>query len=354
MCTPRHQRQGFDTVTKIFGALKAAASDFVDDECMTAGAAIAYYTIFSLPPLLVLVFMVAESFGVSNATINRVVRDQAGLPVAQQTAGGSGSGANRAAMGAGGADADSASPAAGGDSQQAATTDLGSLADRAGGTPSVLDSLGPLSKVIGAVLLLFAATGVFAQFQASLNRAWEVEPDPQMGGIKSFLLKRLFSVGMIVVIAFLLLVSLVLTTLVDELLRMVQGASPGAVAQTLGIVLNVVVTIAITTVLFAAMYKILPDATMRWKDMWIAAVITAILFVIGKTAIGWYVQHSNLGSGWGSAAASMVGMLVWVYYTSLVVLFGAEIAQIWAARYGAGIEPVRGAVRIKEEKRHLR
>lgn len=329
---------------KLFRALKAAGSDFVEDECMTAGAAIAYYTIFSLPPLLVIVFMIAEALNVSPETIDKVVREQAGIPVAQQ-----GSGDQTPSDGA--TDADDPEQAT---QSQGGATDLGSLASRTEGTPSVLQSLGPVSKVIGIVVLLFSATGVFAQFQAALNRAWEVEPDPEQGGVMAFLMKRIVSAGMIVVIVFLLLVSLVLSTLVGEILAWIHGATPSVVAKTFGYALDIGLTILIATLLFAAMYKILPDAEMRWKDMWVGALITAILFVIGKTAIGWYVQSSDLGSSWGSAAASMVGMLVWVYYTSLIVLFGAEIAQYWAREYGAGIQPEEGAVRIKEEKHHIR
>lgn len=170
----------------------------------------------------------------------------------------------------------------------------------------------------------------------------------------AFLAKRLLSAGMIVVIAFLLLVSLVLATMLDEILQWIQGTTPSMVARTVGTILNVGLTLLIVTVLFAAMYKILPDAKIRWKDMWVASAITAVLFVIGKTAIGWYIRYSDMGSNWGGAAASMIGILVWVYYSSLIVLFGAELAQYWAREYGAGIEPSKGAVRIKEEKHHLR
>jgi membrane protein len=207
---------------------------------------------------------------------------------------------------------------------------------------------------MGVALLIFSATGLFAQLQFALNRAWEVEPDPQQGGALRFLLKRVFSLGMIVVIAFLLLVSLVLTTLIDEITAYLQGSSPGGVALVLGIVLNNLAVLALATLLFAAMYKILPDAKMAWKDTWIGAGLTAVLFVIGKSLIGWYLQSSDVGGSWGSAAASLVGILIWVYYTSLIVLFGAELAQVWASEYGSGIEPAKGAVRKVEEKRHVR
>jgi membrane protein len=92
------------------------------------------------------------------------------------------------------------------------------------------------------------------------------------------------------------------------------------------------------------MFKVLPDAEMSWRDMWLGAAFTAILFVIGKSLIGWYLQHSDLGSGWGSAAASMIGVLVWMYYSSLILLFGAELTQVWASHVGRGIRPEPGAI----------
>ncbi len=301
-------------MSDFFKALKVAAKDFSDDECMTSGAAIAYYTIFSLPPLLVVVFFIAGQFGVSHETVDRVMKEQLGMPTAQ------------------------AQP----DETAAAATEGG-----------MASSLGPLGKVIGALILVFSATGVFAQLQFALNRAWEVERDPEQGGVLVFAMKRLLSLGMIVVIAFLLLVSMVLTTMIDEIMRMVMGENPGQVGVVIGALVNGIVTIGVATLLFAAMYKVLPDAKMRWRDTWVGAAMTAVLFVVGKLLIGVYLENSNIGSGWGSAAGSMIAMLVWVYYTSLIVLFGAELTQAWASRFGAGIEPSKGAVRIVEEKRRV-
>jgi membrane protein len=313
---------------KLFHLIKRAASDFSDDDCMSSGAAIAYYTIFSLPPLLVLVFFAADAFGVSQSQIDRIVRNQIGLPV---------SGAS-------------------GESSEEAQGQGASLEGVAGaaGSKAEVAALGPFARAAGIVLLVFSATGVFAQLQYALNRAWEVEPDPNQGGIWSFLFKRVLSLGMIVVLAFLLLVSMVLTTLIDEISQLVIGEDPGTVGMVIGEVLNNGVALVVATLLFAAMFKLLPDAKMRWKDVWVGAFITALLFVIGKTLIGLYLRNSDIGSAWGGAAASMVGMLVWVYYSSLIVLFGAEMTQVWANDFGAGIEPARGAVRKIEEKRHIR
>ncbi len=313
---------------KFFHVLKRAAKDFSDDECMASGAAIAYYTIFSLPPLLVIVFFVANAMGVSREQIDRIVSNQIGIPMQQEQA------------------------APESESSQAGTS-LESVAGAASEKTEV-SALGPFSRIAGIALLIFSATGVFGHLQYALNRAWEVEPDPNAGGVWIFFFKRLLTLGMIVVIAFLLLVSLVLTTLIDEVARLAVGENPGTVGVVLGEILNNGVTLIVATLLFAAMFKILPDAKMHWKDVWVGAFLTALLFIIGKTLIGYYVQNSDVGGGWGSAAASMIGMLVWVYYTSLIVLFGAELTQVWADEYGGGIAPAEGAVRKVEEKRHIR
>lgn len=307
---------------KLFQTFKKAATDFSDDDCMSSGAAIAYYTIFSLPPLLAIVFYLATTFGMSQEQLGRIVENQIGVPVAQA-------------------------------SDEEGSSSLESVASEAGSKASI-GALGPLARVAGVVLLLFSATGVFSQLQYALNRAWEVEPDPQQGGIWKFLLKRVLSLGMIVVIAFLLLVSMVLTTFIDEISALAVGEDPGTVGVVLGEILNNGVSLMVATLLFAAMFKLLPDAKMRLRDVWVGAFITAILFVIGKTLIGLYLQNSDVGSVWGSAAASMIGMLVWVYYTSLVVLFGAEVTQTWIKDHGGGIEPAKGAVRKVEEKVHVR
>jgi membrane protein len=311
---------------KLFSAVRQAISDFSDDDCMSSGAAIAYYTIFALPPLLVLVFFIAHAAGVSQEQIDRVVSSQIGIPMAGE----SGEGEQQ---------------------EQGAT--LESVAGDAD-KKSEVRALGPFSRIAGIVLLIFSATGVFGQLQFALNRAWEVEPDPKKGGIFNFIFKRLLSLGMIVVIAFLLMVSMVLTTLLDEISVWVFGKDPGTLGMVFGYILNHAVTLLVATLMFAAMFKLLPDAKMRWKDMWVGSFITAVLFVVGKSLISIYLQNSDIGASWGSAAASMIGMLVWVYYTSLIVLFGAELTQAWIQLHGSGIEPAKGAVRVEEEKRHVR
>jgi membrane protein len=181
--------------------------------------------------------------------------------------------------------------------------------------------------------------------QYALNRAWDVKPDPKRGGgVISFVFKRILSFGMVLVVAFLLLISMVLTTIIDEIVAYIQGGSPEGFALAIGIVLNNLAAFGVATLLFAAMYKVLPDAKMAWRDALIGASFTALLFIVGKALIGLYLQHTDLSSSWGSAAASMIGVLVWIYYSSLILLFGAELTQVWASQFGRGIQPAEGAV----------
>lgn len=330
-------------MSKFWGMLKSGSVDFIEDDCMVSGAALAYYTIFSLPPLLVMVFFIAGMFGVPNEKINELVRKQIGMPIPEQLA-------SEAPE-----ESDSSTEGEEGQSDREAEAGaLQRLADRQRGQATPLESLGPISKVIGILFLVFSATTMFAQLQAALNKAWEVEPDPEQGGGKNFLIKRGLSLGMVLVIAFLLLVSFVLTTLIDEVVEFLLGSRAGTLEQISGFLINNAIALVVATTLFAAIFKVLPDATMRWRDIWAGAFITALLFVIGKAAIGWYLQNSQMGDAWGSAASSMIALLVWVYYSSLIVLFGAELTQAWAAIYGDGIAPEKGAVRVVQEKKHIR
>jgi len=193
--------------------------------------------------------------------------------------------------------------------------------------------------------VLFGATTAFAQLQDALNRAWGVKPDPKRGQIRNFLAKRVFSFGVVLAVAFLLLVSLVLTTALaafGDLLTTRLGA-PGALLSAV----NGLVSFVIVAALFAAMFKLLPDARIAWTDVWFGALGTALLFVLGKGAIGYYLGRTDPGSAYG-AAGSLAIVLIWVYYSSMIVLFGAELTRVWAERYGSGVRPGKGAVEFVE------
>lgn len=292
---------------------------------MSSGAAIAYYAIFALPPLMVVIFGIATRLGVSENQIERVAMQQLGLPVSTS-----------AVMSD---NAEDGSPT---------ERDQGNIAPQNSSPGKGFDIAG---RVFGIAILLFTATGLFSQLQLSLNRAWKVEPDPDQGGLKRFVIKRFLSFGMILVIAFLLLVSMVFSTLIAEIIRVVQGAAPSTVARVVGFALDNAAMLVLGTALFAAIYKILPDANIRWRDTIVGALFTALLFVVGKALIAAYLQRADLSSGWGAATGSLIAVLAWLYYSSLIVLFGAELTQVWAQRGGRRIEPADGAVRVVSVKR---
>jgi membrane protein len=296
-----------------FALVRDSGKDFIEDDCQTQAAALSYYTIFSLPPLLVLILMILGKL-VDPQDIRGQLETQMG-----------------ALMG------------------PTATEQIRTILQQVHepGTGALL------STVLSIVALILGASGAFGQLQAALNRAWEVAPDPQQGGLKAFLLKRVFSFGMILSVAFLLLVSLVLSAALSAFGGALSGMLPEGLSATLLQVINQVVSFAVIAALFAAIFKVLPDATAAWRDVWVGAAVTAFLFVIGKFLIGFYLGRSNPGEAFG-AAGSLAVMLVWIYYSSMIVLFGAEFTQAWAEARGSGIAPERGAVRVVQEKKAIR
>lgn len=289
-----------------FGLLKRAFKDFSDDECPRMAAALSYYTVFSLPPLLILILLIAG-----------MVFDPAQVQEALQTQMGS-------LMGSAGAD-------------EVAT--IMQQAEQPGGRG--------LKAILGIAAVTFGATGAFLQLQSALNRAWEVEPDPNAGGLKNFIFKRVLSLGMILGIAFLLLVSLALSAAITALGGVIGRIIPGANEVVLHI-FNFLFSLVVITGLFGAIFKVLPDARIAWKDVWVGATFTALLFTIGKFGLGFYLGRSNPGEAFG-AAGSLALVLVWIYYSSMIILFGAEFTQAWAMERGSGIEPEEGARWMADE-----
>jgi membrane protein len=289
--------------------LKQTGKEIGEDNCTSMSAAIAYYTLFSLPPLLVILVGVAGAVFGPDAVQEQITSQVGGL-VGEQ----------------------------GGEEIETMIRNAGDLG---GGSL--------LGKVLGLLALVFGATGAFAQLQQSLNRAWEVRPDPSESGVKNFIGKRVLSFGMVLTIAFLLVVSLAVSALLSGLFTQVESAigPVGAVFAWIG---QLLVSLGIFTLLFAAIFKLLPDADVTWRDVWVGAFATAVLFVVGKFLIGFYLGRSNPGDAYG-AAGSVVVILVWLYYTSLILLAGAEFTQVWAKRYGSRIEPADDAVRVVEEER---
>ena len=191
------------------------------------------------------------------------------------------------------------------------------------------------ASIISIIVLLIGASGVFAQLQDALNTVWNVKAKPK-GGIWLFIRKRLLSFGMVLVIGFLLLVSLIVSAVLAGISKLEISPLPGFTP--LWQFLNFGVSFGFISLLFALIYKYLPDAKIRWKDVWVGAIITALLFSLGKYLIGLYLGRGSFGSAYG-AAGSLIVFLAWVFYSAQILLFGAEFTQVYARKYGRQIRP---------------
>jgi membrane protein len=207
-----------------------------------------------------------------------------------------------------------------------------------------------VGAILGIVTVAFGSTAAFAQLQAALNKTWNVKPDPRRGEIRNFLAKRVFSFGVVIVVAFLLLVSLTVSALLGAVADRTSNLE--GLAGTLMVGVNAGLSFAVVTGLFAAMFKLLPDARIAWRDVWVGAIATATLFVAGKELIGAYLGSSDPGSAFG-AAGSLILVLAWIYYSSWIVLYGAELTRFWALRFGQGVRPERGAIEYIEQEKTI-
>ena len=288
-------------------------NEFFEHRCPSMAASISYYTFFSLPPLLFLLLLLLGTL-VDPQDVQGAILEQI-----TQLIGPAGAEQVKVIL------------------QQA---------EQPGRNLSV-------ATAIGLVALAFGATTAFAELQASLNRAWSVEPDPARGTLKNFLAKRIFSFGLVLVIAFLLLISLVLSAALVAFGGALTSQFSGGASRALLQVINFAVSFAVVALLFGAMFKIIPDAEIAWGDVWVGALITALLFVVGKLVLGMYLGRADPGAAYG-AAGSLAIVMIWVYYSAMILLMGAEFTRVWAERYGGGVQPSEGAVQVVEEKIHLR
>jgi membrane protein len=203
-----------------------------------------------------------------------------------------------------------------------------------------------IATIIGIALALFGASGVFGQLQDALNTIWGVKARPGRG-IWGFLRSRFLSFAMIAGVCFLLLVSLAVEAMLKAFSQYVQSVLPGGIVVALTVYL--IFDFAVVVLLFAMIFKFLPDVEIQWRDVWIGAVMTAILFGLGKWLLGFYLGSGAAGSAYG-AASSLITLLLWVYYSSQILLFGAEFTQVYAARAGRELKPNEYAVRIVTQK----
>ncbi|RYU93138.1 YihY/virulence factor BrkB family protein [Emticicia agri] len=205
-----------------------------------------------------------------------------------------------------------------------------------------------IATIIGIISLVFGAMGVFLQLQTSLNQIWEVKVKPELKGKEKWLklLKdRLFSFGLIVSIGFLLLISLILTTALAAFSIWIKAHLPDFMLFLFQFI-NFLVSFAVISVLFALMYKILPDARIKWRDVWIGAMVTTLLFILGKFGLGVYFGKAEPGSTYG-AAGSIILVMLWVSYSCMIVFFGAEFTKQFATHFGRGIEPSKDAILVE-------
>jgi membrane protein len=207
-----------------------------------------------------------------------------------------------------------------------------------------LTNKGTFAAIIGGVFLIVGATTVFAEIQDSINMIWDVKAKPKKGLLK-LIKTRVLSFSMIVSLGFLLLVSLAISTVLDAINSRLIAYFPD-VTVVVFYILNMVITIVVITTIFAVIYKVLPDGKIRWKDIWRGAVFTAILFILGKLGISLYISKANIGSTYG-AAGSLVILLLWVYYSTIILYIGAAFTKSYAVRYGRGIKPAKYAVEVK-------
>lgn len=273
---------------KIWLMLKETVADYVDDGALSKGAAIAFYTILSVGPVLVICIAIA------------------GLVFGQEAARGAMVGQLQGMMG------DQAA--------QAIQTMIASASNKKSGT---------LATIIGLITLLITASGVFGEMQTSLNAIWKATPKTGVSGI---LRARAASLGLVATMGFLLLVSLVISAGLHALGNMLNAFIPDA--EIMFELLNFIISFAMVSALFAAIYKILPDRNLNWKDVGVGAVGTAFLFTVGKTLIAIYIGRSAVASSYGAAGALII-VLLWIYYSSQIFLLGAEFTKVWASHHGS-------------------
>jgi len=290
-----------------FALLKQTFQEWLQDKAPQLGAALAYYTVFSLAPLILVLLAIAgvifrdDPAGAWDKITQQMsyFLDPNAIQVVQSIA------------------------------QKASQPGKSTLA-----------------TIIGIALAVFGASGVFGQLQDALNTIWGVKAKPGTG-FWGFLRARFLSFAMVGGICFLLLVSLAIEALLKGFSHYVQSVLPGGIV--IAVTVYLVFDFAVVVLLFSMIFKFLPDVQIQWRDVWIGAIITAILFGIGKWLLGFYLGSGAAGSAYG-AASSLITLLLWVYYSSQILLFGAEFTQVYAARSGRAFEPSEYAVRVETKE----
>jgi membrane protein len=298
------ENAGTENATKLWTILKKTAGDWSQDNAMRLSAALSLYTILSLAPLLVITIKVVGLVVQNKNSAREHLMSQL-------------------------------------------TNLMGGQAAEA--IKPMLDSgahgSGILATVISTAVLMFSATGVFIELQDSMNTIWGVKPKPNQG-VWGFVRNRLLSLGMVFGIGFLLLVSMFVSTVLSTVAQSIVGHH-----KWLAFVLDIAVSFCAVSVLFGAIFKFLPDVKLQWKNVWMGALLTAGMFTIGKYALALYFKYATPTSAFG-AAGSLAAVLLWVYYSSFILFFGAEFTKVWTKRHDhAPVIPDEAAVKVTEEDR---
>lgn len=294
------------TLKDIWSITKQSLNDFIDNKVLKLSAALAFYTIFSLPAMLIIIIAVSDIFYGRSAiegTLYHQIANFVGSDAALQI--------QEAIRGA------------------------------------ALSNSSNFATIVGVITLLFGATSVFGEIQDSINHIWKLKARPKKGkGFLKMLINRLLSFSIVVSLGFLLLVSLLINGLMDALINRLTSMFP-ELTVIMVYIFNLILTFGITALLFAMIFKVLPDARIQWRHVRAGAFTTAILFMGGKFLIGYYLGHSKMSSTYG-AAGSVIVMLLWVYYSAMILYFGAVFTHVFAVHTGSMIYPNNYAVWVQQ------
>jgi membrane protein len=284
----------------ILRTFQGAARAWWDDDCTRLGASLAYFTLFAIAPVLLMAIAIAGMVFGAEAVRGEIVGQLDHL-IGRE----------------------------------------GALTIQALLEGASQPRAGIIATTVGTITFLLASTGAFLELQVALNTIWRVKPRPR-GHVYAFVIDRVRSFGLVVAIGFLLLVSLAVTAALSALNAWLSRINPSS--ATLWNIVNTLVSVVVTTGLFAMLFRFLPDMRLRWRDVTTGAIVTAVLFTVGQQVIGWYLGQSGVTAGYG-AAGSMMILLLWVYYSCQILLFGAEFTRVWAARHGVKVKPSEFAVK---------
>ena len=282
---------------------KNSFKGFNDNRGLKLSGSLAYYTVFSMAPLLIVLISLCGIFLRTEAVEGKIYAQLAGF--------------------------------IGPDSAEQLQIIIRNAS---------LEGKSKVAVIVGGITLLIGSTTVFAEIQDSINGIWGLRPKPKRGWLK-LLQNRFLSFSVIIGLGFLLLVSLGVSTVIDGFSDHLKNRFPD-VAIVVFYVSNIAITFGVTTLIFGVIFKVLPDATIRWKDVTVGAIVTALLFMLGKLGMSFYISKSNVGFTYGAAGALMI-LLLWIYYSSLIIYFGAEFTKAYAVKYGSKIYPNQYAVTTK-------